>query len=184
MATQMISQMDPLTDDLADDDLLVVVDSSDLTDSPEGTTKRMDGQQIIAKKLKTTTGPTVLAIGAIADGEFLKRSGSTIVSDSPTAAAASINPQTGTTYTIQASDNGKVITCSNAGAITVTVPSGLGVGFNCMVIQKGAGQVTFSPSSTTINNRQSHTKIAGQHGIVSLVADVANNFYLGGDTAA
>ncbi len=97
---------------------------------------------------------------------------------------ASINAQTGTTYTLQASDNGGIVTCSNASAITVTVPSGLGAGFNCLVIQKGAGQITFSPSSTTVNNRQSHTKSAGQHAICTLAADVANNFYLGGDTAA
>lgn len=99
-------------------------------------------------------------------------------------ATARINAQTGTTYTLQASDNGKVITCNNGSAITVTVPSGLGAGFNCMVIQKGAGQVTFSPSSTTVNNRQSHTKTAGQKAVVSLVADVADNLYLGGDTAS
>lgn len=99
-------------------------------------------------------------------------------------ATARVNAQTGTTYTLQASDNGKVVTCSNASAITVTVPSGLGAGFNCMVIQKGAGQVTFSPSSTTVNNRQAHTKTAGQHAIVTLFADVSDNFYLGGDTAS
>lgn len=97
-------------------------------------------------------------------------------------APANVNPQTGTTYTLLASDSGKVITFDNAAAITVTVPSGLGAGFNCMAIQKGAGQVTFSASGTTVNNRQSHTKTAGQHSVVSLVADVANNFYLGGDT--
>jgi hypothetical protein len=102
--------------------------------------------------------------------------------DAAALAPADINAQTGTTYTLDASDNNKVVTCSNAGAITVTVPSGLGVGFSCMVVQIGAGQVTFSPSSTTINNRQSHTKIAGQYGIASLVAYASNVFVLGGDT--
>lgn len=120
--------------------------------------------------LKNTTTTGVLSI-AVAGTDYVV----------PT---ATLNDQTGTTYTIQASDNGKVITCSNASAITVTVPSGLGVGFNCMVIQKGAGQVTFSPSSTTVNNRQTHTKIAGQYGVVTLVAYVADVFVLGGDTAA
>lgn len=94
-----------------------------------------------------------------------------------------INAQSGTSYTLVASDNGKIITCDNASAITVTVPSGLGASFNCVVIQKGAGQITFSPSSTTINNSQSHTKTVGQHAVVSLFADVADNFYLSGDTA-
>lgn len=38
--------------------------------------------------LRTTTGPTDLAIGAIADGEFLKRVGSTIVSAAASGSAA------------------------------------------------------------------------------------------------
>lgn len=104
--------------------------------------------------------------------------------DAVVARTAVINDQTGTTYTLQASDNGKVLTFNNASGITVTVPSGLGAGFNCMCIQKGAGQVTFSPSSTTVNNRQSHTKIAGQYGTVSLIAYASNVFVLAGDTAA
>lgn len=98
-------------------------------------------------------------------------------------APADTNPQTGTTYTLQASDNGKIVTLSNAAAITLTVPTGLGAGFNCLVVQLGAGQVTFSPSGTTVNNRQGHTKIAGQYGIATLAAYIANTFVLGGDTA-
>ena len=38
-----------------------------------------------------------------------------------------------------ATDNGGVVTLSNASAITVTVPSGLGTGFSCICIQIGAG---------------------------------------------
>lgn len=94
-----------------------------------------------------------------------------------------INAQTGTTYTVLTSDNGNIVTLNNASPVTVTVPSGLGVGFHCQLIQKGAGQATFSASSTTINNRQGHNKTAGQHSIVTLEADVADNFYLGGDTS-
>mgnify|MGYP003342653205 FL=1 len=97
---------------------------------------------------------------------------------------ASINDQTGTTYTLVAGDNGKVVVLDNASAVTVTVPSGLGAGFNCSFVQKGAGQVSFSASSTTINNRQSHTKINGQYGVASIVAYAADTFVLAGDTAS
>jgi len=97
---------------------------------------------------------------------------------------ASINDQTGTAYTILASDAGKVITCNNGSAVTVTVPASLGAGFTCSVVQKGAGQVTFSASSTTINNRQTHTKIAGQHGVATLISTADNVFVLAGDTAS
>jgi hypothetical protein len=97
---------------------------------------------------------------------------------------ATINDQTGTAYTLLASDNGKVVVLDNGSAVTVTVPSGLGVGFNCSFVQKGAGQVTFSASSTTIYNRQSHTKINGQYGVASIVAYAGDVFVLAGDTAS
>lgn len=63
-------------------------------------------------------------------------------------AQVAYNAQTGTTYTLAASDNGKIVTCSNAGAITVTLPQQSSVtlpqGFYCVVRQKGAGQVTLA----------------------------------------
>jgi len=99
---------------------------------------------------------------------------------------ASINDQTGTAYTLLAGDNGKVVVLNNGSAVTVTVPSGLGAGFNCSFVQKGAGQVSFDNNSgaTTINNRQSHTKINAQYGVASLVAYAADTFILAGDTAS
>lgn len=36
-----------------------------------------------ANKIRTTTGPTLLSVGAVADGEFLKRSGSTVIGGTP-----------------------------------------------------------------------------------------------------
>ena len=87
-------------------------------------------------------------------------------------------------YTLQISDAGKVIVMNKGSAVNLTVPSGLGAGFTCSVIQKGAGQVTFVASSTTILNRQSHTKIAGAHGVATLISTATNEFILAGDTAS
>lgn len=95
-----------------------------------------------------------------------------------------ISEVTGTTKTLNSTDNGLVLMFTNASAVTITVPTGLAVGFTITAIQAGAGQLTFSPSSTTINNRQSHTKSAGQWAVVSLIQRTTNNFVLGGDTAA
>lgn len=97
--------------------------------------------------------------------------------------SAAINLQTGTSYTLQASDNGKVVELGNAAAITLTVPSGLGNGFNCTIVQTGAGQVTLSASGTTLRHRNSHSKIAGQWGIATLYHRGSNEFVLAGDTA-
>jgi len=43
-----------------------------------------------ARGLRETTGPTTLAMGAVADGEFLKRSGATVVGGSPGAASLAL----------------------------------------------------------------------------------------------
>lgn len=73
-----------------------------------------------------------------------------------------INAQTGTTYTLQQSDSGKIVECSNASAITVTLPNSLS-NFCCRIVQTGAGQVTLSAASgATLHNSQSFTKTSGQ----------------------
>jgi len=97
--------------------------------------------------------------------------------------SASKNDQTGTTYTVAASDNGKVVVLNNASAITVDIDTGLPAGFNCSFVQKGAGQVSFS-GTATVNNRQSHTKINGQYGVASIVAYDTDTYILAGDTAS
>jgi hypothetical protein len=97
-------------------------------------------------------------------------------------ASAAVNAQTGTTYTLVAGDNGKIITLNNASAITLTVPSTLPTGFNCTIIQLGAGQVTVTASGVTIQNRQSHTKLAGQYAMATLVEYSANVLAFQGDT--
>lgn len=62
------------------------------------------------------------------------------------------NVQTGTTYSIQASDSGKVLTFNNAASIAVTLPDTLDTNFQCTVIQIGAGVPTVTRSGTdTIN---------------------------------
>jgi hypothetical protein len=82
---------------------------------------------------------------------------------------ATINAQAGTTYTLVASDHGKVIELNNAGAITLTLPNSLGVGFNCSICQLGAGQVTIAAASgATIRQRYSFTKTNGQYSEVSI----------------
>ena len=97
--------------------------------------------------------------------------------------AATLNAITGTSYTLTAADNGKVITLSNSSAITLNVPS-LFPGFNCLIIQLGAGQVTLATQSTTISNRNSHTKTAGQHAILTLVTITNDAFISSGDMSS
>jgi hypothetical protein len=89
------------------------------------------------------------------------------------------NAQTGTAYTLQASDNGKIVTMNNASANVVTVPSGLGAGFNCAIVQLGAGQTSVVASGTTLNSADG-LKIDVQYAGCSLWAYSANTFLLSG----
>jgi hypothetical protein len=114
----------------------------------------------------TTTGPTNITLptsGTIAT------------------MAATVNAQTGTSYTLSETDNGKVITLNSSSAITLTVPSGLSVGFNCLVVQLGTGAITFTASSTTIYNRGTNTKTAGRYAIATIVSYTSNMFITSGD---
>lgn len=87
-------------------------------------------------------------------------------------------------YTLTPDDNGGIIGINSGTGKAVTVPQFLPIGFNCEVVQLGAGQVTFNTSSTTVSNRSSHTKTAGQYARVSLCSLTADVFILSGDTAA
>ena len=62
-----------------------------------------------------------------------------------------INAQTGTTYTPDIDDSKKIVTCSNASAIAVTIPPNssvaYAVGTQLTFIQIGAGQVTIGQGS-------------------------------------
>lgn len=93
------------------------------------------------------------------------------------------NAQTGTSYTLTASDNGRQIVVTNAAAITLTVPSGLPTGFNSLIVQGGAGVITVTAgASVTLNQRESKFKTAGLHAIVSLLpTSTANTYRLCGD---
>lgn len=93
---------------------------------------------------------------------------------------AEVNTQSGTTYTLTATDNGKIISCTSNSAITITVPA-LTSGFNCLIVQRGTGQITLSASGSTINNRYNFNKTAGQHAIMSLVSVAAGVFVSSGD---
>jgi hypothetical protein len=97
------------------------------------------------------------------------------------------NAQTGTSYTLAAADASKVVTATNAGAITITVPSGVFVAGDIItVIQSGAGQVTFAASGTTIVSvgaTAAAPKIRVQHAAAQVICTGSNAFTIVGDIA-
>lgn len=93
-------------------------------------------------------------------------------------------------YTLQASDNGKILRFNSATPVVVNLPNNLVIGFNIAWSQAGAGQVTFAPASgSTMNNRQSQVKSAGQYAMGSLIVmtntgGTSAMYNLAGDTGA
>ena len=96
--------------------------------------------------------------------------------------AANITTVTGTSRTLSSSDNQKVLYCTAATAVTITTASGLGAGFNCTIIQGGAGKVTVAQgSSTTLVSYSSLYSTMGQYAVISLLAPVADTFVAAGN---
>ncbi len=81
-------------------------------------------------------------------------------------------------YPITAADNGKVIQSTGSSAIIVTIPTGLPTGFNCTIVQMGAGQITFSG---TFLNRTGFTKSASQYSVVSILHLGSNSIIVTGE---
>jgi hypothetical protein len=81
-----------------------------------------------------------------------------------------ITADTTTEYTLLSSDDKKTVTLNNAGATVLDVADGLPVGFTCNVVQLGAGAVTLTPDTDTINVNAGLTLVSnGQYAGVTLV---------------
>ena len=90
---------------------------------------------------------TNIIVGGTVDGRDVAADG--VILDAID--SGKFNNQVGTTYTIVAGDNGKVITFNNASAIAVTLPDTLDTNFQCTIVQIGAGVPTVTPNTDTIN---------------------------------
>lgn len=87
-----------------------------------------------------------------------------------------------TSRTLSASDNGKVIYCTNASTTTITTATGLGAGYSVTIIQGGTGKVTIAQgTSTTLISSSGLYSTLNQYAIVSLISPVANTFIAAGN---
>jgi len=98
-----------------------------------------------------------------------------------------LNAQTGTTYSLVIGDaTYKLVTCSNAAAITVTVPPSLfAIGDTINIQQIGAGQVTFAAGSgvtiTSTGATSAAPKLRAQFSACTVICTAANTFTIVGD---
>ena len=140
-----------------------------------------------AKGIKWAT-PTALPSQTGNSGKYLSTDGSTT---SWAAAVATLNvtfnAQTGTTYTLVTADaNNKIVTLSNAGAITLTVPNGVfTTGQQINIQQIGVGQVTVVSDGTTVLTSTGATSTApalrARYSAATIVCTSSNNFTVIGD---
>ena len=89
-----------------------------------------------------------------------------------------------TNYLLTSADDGYTIIITNgATPISITVPTGLSAKLQVGFIQDGTGDVTFTPTGTTLNNAISGYKIKGQYDQAYLEQGLTSSiYYLLGNT--
>jgi len=160
----------------------------DITVSGSGSVFTVDNDAVTTVKIldaNVTAGK--LASGAVTTAKILDDAVDAdkinTITYALSASTSAINAQTGTAYTALATDNGRIVTLTNASAITVTVPDSMPANFTCTYIQSGAGQVTIAVSGTLVlRNSQSNTDLLGQWAVASVtrISDT-NDLVLTGD---
>jgi hypothetical protein len=101
----------------------------------------------------------------------------------------SVNAQTGATYTLVAADASyKLVTASNAAAITVTVPSSVFSAGDVINLQQiGVGQVTFAQGAgvtiTSTGATSTAPALRTQYSACSVICTASNTFTIVGDIA-
>lgn len=115
-------------------------------------------------KLATTAyADTIAALKASASRNILTgcglAGGGDLSADRTIRLSLTINAQTGTTYTVLDGDCGKLISLNNASPVSVTLPQANGStfvsGWSVDFQNKGAGAVTITPTTSTINGGSS-----------------------------
>lgn len=87
--------------------------------------------------------------------------------------------------TLALSDEAKVLNCTNASAITITIPTNASVAFptgtEIAIIRSGAGTVAIAPASgVTLNSKESKRNIDGQYASCALKKIATNTWVLVG----
>ena len=104
-------------------------------------------------------------------------------------AMVAVNAQTGTTYSVVLSDDGKLITCDNAASIALTiVPNSsvaFGIGTQINVMQLGAGTVTITAGSgVTLRSDGSKLKTNAQYAVATCLKIASDTWVVVGNLKA
>jgi hypothetical protein len=141
-----------------------------------------NGQYLKANSAASTGlqwGDPVTSVDASGGVETV--SGSAITTTGTVRGAHLVNAQTGTTYTYQTGDRGKLVSHSNASAIAGTLPqasASFPSGWFVDVQNTGAGTLTITPTTSTIDGVSSIVLVTGQG--VRIYSDGTNYFSMRG----
>ena len=108
--------------------------------------------------------------------------------DAVATAMIAINAQTAT-YTAVLTDDGKIITMSNASANNFTVPPNssvaFGIGTQLNIAQLGAGQTTIvAGAGVTLNSAGAKLKLNAQYAVATCVKTDTNTWFVVGNLSA
>jgi hypothetical protein len=158
---QMPTATDLVTDLPADFEVFGQAVDTDFVDLLGGTTG-----QVLAKASATDL-----------DFEWIEQDDTTI----------SFNAQTGTTYTLVASDASKLVTTSNASPVTVTIPADIFAVGNIINVQSiGVGLTTISGGAVTITSTGASASapiLRTRYSACSIICTNTNVFTIIGDLA-
>ena len=101
----------------------------------------------------------------------------------PMGALLGVKTITGTAYTLSAEDDGWLLYCTAATAVTITTAA-LPVAFSCMIVQGGAGQISLvAGAGSTVVGFGGMLKTAGQYAALTVFAPAADTTIVAGQTA-
>ena len=140
-------------------------------------------------------GTINLIAGAIASTEKGANSGVATLDSSgkiPVAQlprSVSLLTSAATSETLELSDNGCILEMTAGTAIAMTLPNNLPIGFNIIVVQKGDGQITFTPASgAVLRHPDGHAKSAKKYSSCTLYVSTNTGtnaeYILAGNTAS
>ena len=109
--------------------------------------------------------------------------------DAVATAMIAINAQTGTTYSVVLSDDGKLITCDNAASIALTIvpnsTAAFGIGTQINIMQLGAGTVTITAGAgVTLRSDGSKLKTNAQYAVATCAKIATDTWVVVGNLKA
>lgn len=148
-----------------------------------GTTSNLGAVQLSDSTSSTSTTLAATANAVKTSYDLATTANTTANAAQP--ATLTLNAQTGTSYTLIASDATKLVTLTNAAAITLTLPpSVFSTGQQINLAQLGAGQVTFAAGAgvtiVSTGATAAAPKISKQYGAATAICTASNTFLVVG----